>query len=128
MENKETILSLNSILKLNAKGNEQDWAIEYSDKNRLYDFISIFENAPLQLRQKQAVLSLIIASYDDFLFENRDSDSQIWNKIEHLLNQNAGIVDDTLNYWAQWNENENTNHFNVTSRIRMYLTNRARVS
>ncbi|MGE8299104.1 MAG: hypothetical protein ACN6OW_05980 [Sphingobacterium paramultivorum] len=51
-------------------GREQDWDIEMVDSNRKNEFIDLYHQYDLGFEEKVALMSLITASYDDFLNEN----------------------------------------------------------
>jgi hypothetical protein len=79
--NKETISYVNNLFNLPAKGDEQDWAIELADKLRLEDFIEFLQNDDISFSVKYAVVELILASYDEYLYTTKDINHDIWKKI-----------------------------------------------
>lgn len=119
---KETILSLNKLLELEATGNEQDWPVEMADKDRVLDFINRFYLCEqLTANERYAIISLILCSYDDFLSSDLDKDNQIWGKILTLIEKNKNESEDILLYWANWEEKDSNNLFCITPLVREYI-------
>ncbi len=56
---------LNELLSLPASGKEQDWDLELADKNRILEFIGVYETAGLGKKEKRALWALITASLND---------------------------------------------------------------
>jgi hypothetical protein len=112
----DTLLGLNQLLKLNYTGREQDWAMEFADQNRIAEFIDIVNNNPLSDAERYAVVSLIIASYDDYLNGDKvDVNGEIWNNILAIIELGRNLYKDILNYWAVWDTED---VFAITSLIR----------
>lgn len=117
----QAIKYLNELFDLPAKGGEQDWDIEMADSGRLNEFIKAFENPVISLAVKQALLSLILASYDEFLDSDPDKDDLYWNQIKNIINNEPHNYQDLLDYWALKDELIDKNIFNITPRVRSYL-------
>ncbi|TSJ44301.1 hypothetical protein FO440_09025 [Mucilaginibacter corticis] len=111
------LLGLNNLLGLNYTGAEQDWDIEFADSNRVHDFIKIAQHSSLSVSEKYAVISLILASYDDFLAVKEDTNQLLWSKITDLINPDREIYKDLLSYWARWDK-ENDDRFLITPLVR----------
>lgn len=111
---------LNELFNLPASGQEQDWDIEMADPKRLNEFLDAFEiNMPLAV--KQALLSLILASYDDFLKVDKDLDNHQWNKIKSIIDTESHYYQELLIYWTMKDEDNAAYMFDITPRIRSYL-------
>lgn len=119
--NIETMLGLSKPLGFNFTGREQDWAIEFADYTRVSDFINFMDQRHLSEEERYAVLSLILASYDECLNNGLDADRALWNNIAGLLDKDKEIVSDLLDYWAQYEEKNQEDLFAITSLIREYL-------
>lgn len=121
---KETIKSVSELLKIAIEGNEQDWEIEFADKDRIIEFVDVLANAKLAFAEKYAIVSLILASYDDYISSQTDYNKQMWKKIVNILEQGGSKYDEVLNYWAVWGESQIGNFFPITPIIRKYLEER----
>lgn len=107
---------LNKILSLPAKGDEQDWDIELADKNRIEQFLDVFEKSGLNLDEQYALMALIIASYnsllDDGLFH-----TNTWNRIVRNIHPNADLKKQIKSYWGQ-EKNDATCEFSIGPLVR----------
>lgn len=108
---------LNSQLDLPSTGKEQDWAIEMSNPDRVSDFLIFFHTANLNDEQKYGLVSLILSSYDEFLYKHKHS-IELWDKITLILISNKSLYKDLLSYWALPDENNPALWFNITQYIR----------
>ncbi|MGV3598693.1 MAG: hypothetical protein ACO1PI_12570 [Bacteroidota bacterium] len=124
--NIKEIHSLSNLLSFKTTGREQDWAIEFADKDKIDLFIDVLISKKLKKEEQQAMLHLIIASYDDYLFERSDVGLVIWGRITSVLNNSSNFEKylDVLNYWAVWDEGMESNWFNVTSLVSDYIKKR----
>lgn len=118
---KDTVKAVATILKINYTGYEQDWFVEFADTNRLSEFISVLNNKQLSFPETYAILSIVIASYDEFLYKQKDDNQKIWNEIVKAIDKDKTGYMDILNYWALWNEKDTENIFTITPLIREYL-------
>ena len=109
---------LNRLLHLPATGKEQDWDIELADATRLDDFLNVLDHQHLSDDQKQALMALIIASYDDFLGLGQSAFDPYRERIALHLQKNPLLYEDLLNYWALWGDDNSENLWNVTPFIR----------
>lgn len=115
---KEIIEQLSKELSLPFTGIEQDWEIEMADSNRINDFLEFYNQNDLSTDKKVAVISLILASYEDFLNENVLEIDDRWNEIKFILESERLIFIDLINYWSLSNEVEEDNLFRITPLIR----------
>lgn len=117
---KDTIVFVNKLLNLPANGSEQDWAVELADRFRLNEFINILSKMNFPFPIKYAIMSLILASYDDFIFFETDKNN-FWKEIEKLLGIHNKEYLELLQYWALLHETDERNLFNITPIVRDYL-------
>ena len=108
---------LSKELSLPYTGTEQDWDIEMADSNRIDEFIKFYKESHLCDDKKVAVMSLILASYDDLLNENNLEIDDRWNEIKSILKSEMIIFVDLIDYWSLSNEEED-NLFQITPLVR----------
>lgn len=101
---KETIAALSKKLSLPYTGTEQDWDIEMADSNRINEFIDFYHQYGLAFEERGALMSLIIASYDDFLNENNIEVDFRWDIIKAMLAKDRIQFLELINYWSQSNK------------------------
>ncbi|MDR1504776.1 MAG: hypothetical protein LBT43_20185, partial [Prevotella sp.] len=97
---KEIIKQLSKRLSLPYTGTEQDWDIEMADATRINFFLHYFCNNKLSEEERFALMSLIIASYDDYLNEYEINADEIWNTIKTILEKERSLYSEIINYWA----------------------------
>lgn len=107
---------LSKKLSLPYTGNEQDWDIEMADPERLDYFLDYFQNHNLSDDEKVLLLSLILASYDDYLNQNVINIDSKWSIIENIVKENRTIYSEVLDYWAL--KNNDNDLFKITPLIR----------
>ncbi|WP_103072004.1 hypothetical protein [Aquimarina sediminis] len=115
---KEAIESINKKLSLPYTGVEQDWDIELADSQRVNEFVFFYKNTMLSLDEKKALMSLIFASYDDFLNECGIDKNEIWTEIVLLVQSNINLFKELLNYWSLEEETSPENYFKITPLVR----------
>lgn len=121
MIKKETIIKVSKLFSLSATGQEQDWAIEFADKTRVRAFLNVLLTSDLSLSEKYAILSLVLASYDDYLVDHTDMNNELWLDIVRAIDRDRSNYMDILRYWAVNNEEKSNDLFNITPLIREYL-------
>lgn len=112
---KETIATLSKKLSLPYTGTEQDWDIEMANSNRINEFIDWYHQYELPFEEKVALMSLIIASYDDFLNENNVEIDYRWDIIKAMLAKDRTHFVGLINYWSLRNQ---TDIFRITPLMR----------
>ena len=112
---KETIATLSKKLSLPYTGTEQDWDIEMADSSRIKEFIDLYHQYDLAFEERVALISLIIASYDDFLNENNVEIDCRWDAIKAMLAKDRIHFVELINYWSLYNE---TDIFRITPLMR----------
>lgn len=113
---KEIIERLSKELSLSFMGIEQDWDIELADNKRVNEFISYYNENNLTDEMKYATISLILASYDDFLNDKELDRDYRWYEIEKILKSENELFSNLIEYWAVDSEIENV--FRITPLIR----------
>jgi hypothetical protein len=116
----EAIKRLNTLLSLPYMDWMQDWDIQLADSNRVQEFCDVYESEDLDSNEKQALMALIIASYDDYL-EERGNDVFLWNKIAVLLRKDCDLHKSTMLYWLCCDNEELIGEFAITQLIRALL-------
>ena len=117
---KQDAVTLNAALSLDANGSEQDWDIEFADPDRLHEFIEYYQSPDLSNSMRQALMALIIASFDKALQYSCFSDSD-WSELCNLLKCTPrGLHYDVLQYWAQPHGNDD-DVFLITPKIRALI-------
>jgi hypothetical protein len=100
----------------------QDWEIELANSDRVQEFCDAYEREDLDSAEKQALMALIIASYDLYL-EERTNDVFLWNKIAALIRKDFDLHKSTLLYWLGADmEEEMIGEFAVAPLIRPLLS------
>ena len=98
----EVIESLSKRLELPYTGIEQDWDIEMANPDRIEEFLSYLKNTELDKSEKIAMMSLIIASFEDLLNEDETNERQcdLWNNIKIMLESDFELFSDIITYWS----------------------------
>lgn len=117
IQNTKAIQYLNTALRLPASGHEQDWEIELADANRLNEFVSFYENNELPEEVNVALMSLIVASLDEFMSDGRN-DKTLLEKIKNLLKSDSNLHSETIKYWSLLQYEDQCDSFEVTKFIR----------
>jgi hypothetical protein len=116
----EAIKRLNTLLSLPHRDGMQDWDVELADPNRVQEFCDVYERKHLDPPEKQALMALIIASYDDYL-EERGNEVFLWNKIAALLRKDCDLHKSIMLYWLCGDNEEQIGEFAITPLIRALL-------
>jgi hypothetical protein len=115
---KEIMEQLSKELALPYTGTEQDWDIEMANSNRINDFIKFYQQNDLSVEKKVAVMSLILASYNDLLDDNDLEIDDRWSEIKSILKSERIIFVDLIDCWSLNNEVEEDNLFRITPLMR----------
>lgn len=114
---REALEYLNKELLLPYTGIEQDWELEMANSQRVNEFLSFYKNQ-LSIDIKIALMSLILASYDDLLNIKGVDIDKTWAEIKEILESEKGIFLELLAYWGLYDENAFENYFKITPLIR----------
>ncbi len=104
---------LNSFLKLPATGKEQDWEIELSNPNRLLEFIIFLEKTDLSYDQKQALIALILASFEDADWQGILTEN-LWNRFTKQVSPEIDNLKDVMSPWLACEGDD----FKISKRVR----------
>jgi hypothetical protein len=107
-ESAKTIL--NEILYLNSTGREQDWDIELSDPDRIDDFLTLLK-ATREVEMEEALLSLILSSFEDAKYEEKFRVAD-WEQLTGILvakNRDYSLV---IEKWLP--KNMSTGNFKIS--------------
>lgn len=114
---KEVIEELSKRLSLPFAGIEQDWALEMASSEKLDDFLRFYKRHGLSKDERVALISLILASYEDFLNENDLDVDDRWNAIMEIIDSDRTAYQGLLEYWSL-NESDLKDVFRITPLIR----------
>lgn len=118
-----TAQMLNRDLSLNATGQEQDWELEVADADRVEEFIAHFHIRERDDIYDFALVSLIVASFDDVvggrlmsidgeyfeIFERNkndiesvytESERSLWGDVRKILKSNLELYGQIIRYWS----------------------------
>lgn len=107
----------NQLLNLHEDKYMQDWEIELADDTRLDEFLECYHNHAETNEEKFTLMSLIIASFDDYYWE--DENSMMWKKIETLLLVDRDLFKPLIEYWCVWDGGDDPEcYFNISPLMR----------
>ena len=111
---KEAIESISQKLSLPFTGVEQDWEVELASSERVNEFVSFYQDTSLSLEEKKALMSLVFASYDDYLNEHEIDKNELWSEIVLLVQSDKYLFKELINYWSLEGETSPENYFKIT--------------
>ncbi|WP_223577897.1 hypothetical protein [Sphingobacterium sp. GVS05A] len=114
----KVIAALSKTLSLPYTGTEQDWDIEMADSNRINEFIDLYHQYDLAFEEKTALMSLIVASYDDYLNEYDLAVDCRWDRIKAMLSKDKRYFVELIDYWSLDNEHDENHIFKITPLMR----------
>ena len=94
-----TLDKLGKLLNIPNLGGE-DWDLMCADPDRVSAFCDIYEQGSLNAPEKTALMKLIVASYDRYLWE-ADSQPDLENRLFGLLKQDFELHEYTIEYWSK---------------------------
>lgn len=100
----DIIIALSKKLSLPYKGTEQDWDIEMADSSGINEFIDLYHQHDLAFEERMALMSLIVASYDDYLNEHDLAVDFRWDRIKAMLTKDKRYFVELIDYWSLHNE------------------------
>jgi len=115
---KDIIIALSKKLSLPYTGTEQDWDIEMADSNRINEFIDLYHEYDLAFEERMTLMSLIVASYDDYLNEYDVSVDYRWDRIRAMLSKDKRDFVELIDYWSLDNEHDEDHIFKITPLMR----------
>lgn len=100
----------------------QDWEIVAADSRRVSEFLDYFDTRQLNDDERFALMSLIIASFDERLSAGPDDVSQ--DRIVARLTTRFDVFNYLVHYWALPDEDGTDNAFNFTPVARQIMQSR----
>lgn len=118
---REAMDKFNRLLNLHEDKYMQDWDIELADSNRVNEFLECYQNHAKTNAEKLTLMSLIIASFNDYFWENKDL--TMWEKIKALLVADKKLFEPIFDYWSVWDDDkipdpDPEHHFIITPLMR----------
>lgn len=115
---REAMDKFNDLLQLHEDEYTQDWEIELADGRRLLEFIECYQKYAVSNEEKFTLMSLIIASCDDYL-EDKTAILHCWQQVKALLMDNKLLFEPIIRYWSFWESGDEVEeHFNMTPLMR----------
>jgi hypothetical protein len=90
----------------------QDWDIEAADAYRVAEFLDYYDSHQLNDDERFALMSLVVASYDDRLPSGQDGGLE--GRIVARLQAKFGVLNYLVQYWALPDEDDPENTFKFT--------------
>lgn len=94
------IHTLSAALNLPITGKEQDWDIEMATPNRIVEFLDYYEANLLLPQAKQALMALVLASFEDAVSMGERSSRELWGRIVSIISKDVELHKPVLSYWA----------------------------
>lgn len=82
--------TLNRLLSLPARGDEQDWEIELTDATKLPAMFELAENASLNIEERSALILLIVWTIDELIDEGGDGADALF-RVRRLLGADSSV-------------------------------------
>jgi len=102
-ENRDPLQVVANLLKLEIRGDEQDWEVELADHRRLSEFMEVYESANLSEQEKFILMGIILGSAERFLEEQR-GEVTVVEHLRTLLKQEAFRFPELIDYWKNDDE------------------------
>ncbi len=97
----------------------QDWDLICSDNGRIKEFLSFYKTEDLNDDEKFALMTLIIASFDDLAEAGEPLDTNnLWHDCQYILTDECRLHIRTIHYWSLFEEKHATNYFALIEYIR----------
>ena len=92
------------------------------DPHRIDAFLSLYKtDQSLTENERMTLGILIIGSFDDALNDEIFSED-LWHDAWATLKENFALHAHTFDYWAHWEEDDLSNCFAISEKLRMALT------
>jgi len=91
--------SLSKKLNLKSRNTNMDWDLEFSDYERIEEFIYFFNEEKLSDDEKFLLIALIFASFDDAILKTSQMNIILFSKFMKILKSNYTLVKPILDYW-----------------------------
>lgn len=110
MWKKDAMKYLENELNLSSDSHCQDWDLELADGSRVEEFISYLKEKELNDDAKFALMSLILASFEDFLIDREQNDLELWREVENELKRNSRMYEILTKQWGLLEHQSSQNH------------------
>ncbi len=95
-----------SLLRVPGEGNwGEDWDLILADSDWIEELLGYYETESLNEDEKNILMKLIIASYDERL-EEKGFENELWQRLVDVLKRDVEIHDDTFAYWMRLHKPE----------------------
>jgi hypothetical protein len=108
---------LNRSLTLPASGFEQDWEIELADATRVSEFVIFLKKSRLKHIYEEALVSLILASFEDAIWQE-SFDDEVWNDFLLYILSDRNRFNDVIFPWLA----DGNTDFAISDRLRQYFS------
>ena len=95
---------LSRLVGLACHANMQDWELENANPDRLPEFIHTYQTGSFLHQEQNALMGLILASFNDYLAAEAAPDSAIEHTICALLEQQWQDFHPLVRYWSLLDE------------------------
>ena len=118
-----TLKKLGALLNIPDLGGE-DWDLMYGDSRRVDEFCKVYESESLTESEKFALMELLVASYDRYLWEFSDAEPELESRVARLLEQDFEIHLHTIEYWSALKSHDSHRLYPVSSLMRRLIKKR----
>jgi len=103
-ETDAAVSTLTASLDLPARRPGGDWALDAADRTRIIEFCEFYDLADLSADEKFALMSLTVASLDDYLLHTaaQDRDCSVTAAVESLLRRDFELHRHIVEEWARF--------------------------
>ncbi|OSZ71960.1 hypothetical protein CAP39_00805 [Sphingomonas sp. IBVSS1] len=91
--------TINKLLDLPAKGDEQDWEIELSAPDKLDNMFALMDAGVLNFEERSALALLLMYSVDEIYREGGDT-SALFPRLKSLLTADPDVLGRMRYYWG----------------------------
>ena len=113
----ESSARLSSLLGLAYEPLMQDWELQCADSHRIREFLDLYEHGNLSDDDRFALMSLIVASCDDWI-SDAGTDEQVLQRVRRCLVAGFSLHEATIFYWCLLSETDLDNVFSITPFMR----------
>jgi len=119
---KSAILSLCEKLNLQPPDEfEQDWEYVVVDPYRIDDFLGLYKNDERLRENEKVILGILIIGSLNEALEIGILSEDLWHVSWRVLRADFALHADTFDYWACWDEEDVTNCFPISQKLRAAL-------
>lgn len=116
--NSESVAKLCRLLSIPEDLHAQDWGVEYADSGRIGEFVARYKDSVQTPEERQALMSLIIASLDWLIDEGCGNVESEWAEIRPLINGSRDEFAGLIEYYRCTDAKAEDEQFAVTRLFR----------